>query len=422
MRMRTIYWAGIALTAVTARLCCPSVCGAQAPQACQYVIDNLLPPAAANTAALDVQINSFVNIPEQEQCLWQLLDHGNALTEDMKNATVRTAVQKAFNTQKNINTTQTGSSPGSGGTTSAVSKPSTPMSAATEFGGITASTNAQTVTLQTPLDGIPRALASQGLVPYCSTPVMAVTLDGECISNGLLNKLDRIGVGVSLNTASSSKTASGSATGASQGTTQQVALTSLGTKVPSLAGVFVKFAVIKSNAKLKLPDPSTVVARPEGAAAAALMSDLGQNKNYSAWQECLRTKLRGAAADKRAEIFAKYYSQIVDVLLWNLPMDCGSTPHASKASETINPSTLPAPQRQFLDHLEEWIASAELVQARFDEALSKAAAAPIVSIEYDYDAPQNQPTNSTFKLVGSFSWPQPAKVPVAGTSSAPTPP
>lgn len=386
------------------------------------MIDNLLPPAAANTAALDVQINSFVNIPEQEQCLWQLLDHGNALTEDMKNATVRTAVQKAFNTQKNINTTQTGSSPGSGGTTSAVSKPSTPMSAATEFGGITASTNAQTVTLQTPLDGIPRALASQGLVPYCSTPVMAVTLDGECISNGLLNKLDRIGVGVSLNTASSSKTASGSATGASQGTTQQVALTSLGTKVPSLAGVFVKFAVIKSNAKLKLPDPSTVVARPEGAAAAALMSDLGQNKNYSAWQECLRTKLRGAAADKRAEIFAKYYSQIVDVLLWNLPMDCGSTPHASKASETINPSTLPAPQRQFLDHLEEWIASAELVQARFDEALSKAAAAPIVSIEYDYDAPQNQPTNSTFKLVGSFSWPQPAKVPVAGTSSAPTPP
>jgi hypothetical protein len=401
------------------------MCKAQAPQACQYVIDNLLPPTAANTADLDVQIKSFVNIPEQEQCLWQLLNRGDALTEDRKNATVRAAIQKAFNTQKNVNTTQTGSSPGSGGTTSAVSKPSTPMSAASEFGGITASTNAQTITLQTPLDGIPRALASQGLVPYCSTPVMAVTLDGECVSNSLLNRLDRIGVGVSLNTGSTSKTASGSAAGANQGTTQQVSLTSLGTKVPSLAGIFVKFAAVKSNAKVKLPDPSTVVARPEGAAAAALMSDLGKNKNYSAWQDCLLAKLRGAAAEQRAEVFAKYYSQIVDVLLWNLPMDCGSVPRVSKASETINPSTLPAPQREFLDHLEEWIASAELVQAKFDEAVSKAAAAPILSIEYDYNTPQNQPTNSTFKLVGSVSWGKavaPAGAPAKGSSPAPTPP
>jgi hypothetical protein len=229
-------------------------------------------------------------------------------------------------------------------------------------------------------------------------------------------------MGVSLITASTSKTASGSATGASQGATQQVSLSSLGTKVPSFGGVFVKFAAKKSNVKIKLPDPSTIVATPEAAAAAALMSDLGKNQNYSAWQDCLRTKLRGAARDERAEIFAKYYSQIVDVLLWNLPMDCGSTPRASKASETINPSTLPAPQRQFLDHLEEWIVSAELVQAKFDEAVSQAAAAPIVSIEYDYNTPQNQPTNSTFKLVGSFSWPEPAQARAAGSSSPPAPP
>lgn len=414
--------AGIALAAVTAWLLCPILCEAQTPPACQFVINSLSEPTDTNLRDLNVQINSFVNIPEQEQCLWQLINYGGALTEEMKNATVRAAVQKAFNAQKSINTVQTGSSPGSGGTTSAVSKPSTPMSAASEFGGITASASAQTVTLQTPLDGIPRALASRGLVPYCSTPVMTVTLDGECISNGLLSKLDRIGVGVSLNTGSAAQTARGSATGTSQGTAQQVSLTSMGTKVPTLAGAFVKFALIKSKAKLKLPDPSTIVATPEAAAAAALMSDLGQNENYAAWQDCLRTKLRGAAKDKRDEVFAKYYAQIVDVLLWQQPMDCSSTPRASTASNTINPSTLAAPQRQFLDHLEEWIASAELVQAKFDEAVSKAAAAPIVSIEYDYNTPPNQPTNSTFKLVGSFSWPQPDKAAVAGSAPAPTPP
>jgi hypothetical protein len=250
---------------------------------------------------------------------------------------------------------------------------------------------------------------------------MAVTLDGECISNSLLDKLDRIGVGISLNTSSTSKTASGSATGASQGSTQQVSLTSLGTNVPSLAGVFIKVAVKKSNAKITLPDPSTITSAPEGAAAAALMSDLGRNTNYPIWQDCLRAKLRGAAPNERAAIFAKYYAQIVDVLFWNLTVDCSAVPRVSKASEVINLSDLAQQQRQFLDHLEEWIASAELVQAQFDEKVSKATAAPIVSIEYDYNTPQNQPTNSNFKLVGSFGWGQLATPPTR-TSSAPTPP
>jgi hypothetical protein len=152
---KTNILSGLMLSAFAGTLLCPSLCEAQTPQACQYVMDHLLTPTAANSAALEMQINSFVNIPEQEQCFWQLLNNGDALTTDRKNATVRAAVQRAFNTQKSVNTTQTGSSPGSGGTTSAVSKPNTPLSAATEFGGITASTKAQTMTLQTPLDGIP---------------------------------------------------------------------------------------------------------------------------------------------------------------------------------------------------------------------------------------------------------------------------
>jgi len=425
MKIKTLYWLVTAVIPIAVFLLGALPSSAQAPQACQYVLGNLLPPTPENQDALRVQINSFVNIPEQEQCLWQLLNKDGALTNDRQNATVRAAVQKAFETQKNVTTTQTGSAPGSGGATSAVSKPSTPMSAATEFGGISASTNAQTLTLQTPLDGIPRALASHGMIPYCSTPVMAVTLDGKCVSNRLLSKLDRIGLGVSLNTSSTSKTASGTATGTSQGTTQQVSLTSLGTKVPSFAGVFVKITAIKGNAKVKLPDPSKVVAKPEAAAAAALLGDLAVNKNYSAWQDCLRTKLAAVPAAQRAAVFTEYYSQIVDVLFWNLPMDCTATPKVSKASEAINPSTLPASQRAFLDHLETWLASAELVQANFDQVLTETAASPLLSVEYDYNTPQNQPSNSTFKLVGSFSLGQAVAPPAAsstGSSSAPTKP
>jgi hypothetical protein len=45
--------------------------------------------------------------------------------------------------------------------------------------------------------------------------------------------------------------------------------------------------------------------------------------------------------------------------------------------------------------------------------VNQKAAAAILSFEYDFNTPQNQPTNSILKLVGSKSWPKPK----GGTSS-----
>jgi hypothetical protein len=398
---------------------------AQVPKGCQDTMSHWVDQGVPG---LDVQLNNFVNLPEQVPCLWQLLDKDGTLAEDRHNATVRAIVQKAFETQKSVNTTQAGSATGSGGTTSAVSKPTTPTSASTEFGGITSSTNSQTLTLQSPLDGIPRALASHGLIPYCSTPVMAVTLDGKCASNGLLRKLDRIGLGVSLNTSATSKSASGTATGTGQGTTQQVSLSSLGTKTPSLAGVFVKYALRRATAKVtKLPDPTQIVAKPQDARTAAITADLKKFAGYADWQSCVRIKMNAAPADQRAVVFAQYYARIVDVLFRDMDpgTDCSKLTPLANEPETIDPKSLSGTKRDLLNDLEAWIAAADIVQAEFDRVLTETAAAPLVSIEYDYNTPQNQPTNSTFKLVASFGWGKavaPAGASAKGSSPAPTKP
>jgi hypothetical protein len=45
-----------------------------------------------------------------------------------------------------------------------------------------------------------------------------------------------------------------------------------------------------------------------------------------------------------------------------------------------------------------------ITEAQFDSEVFNALGAPILSFEYDYTTPQNQESNSTFKLVGSKGW------------------
>jgi len=46
----------------------------------------------------------------------------------------------------------------------------------------------------------------------------------------------------------------------------------------------------------------------------------------------------------------------------------------------------------------------EITEAKFDSDVFNALATPILSFEYDYTTPQNQESNSTFKLIGSKGW------------------
>lgn len=298
--------------------------------------------------------------------------------------------------ERQTNLTQPGSAPGSGGTTSTVSKPATPLSLATEYGGITSSTKGQTVTLQMSLDSIPRALAANGDIPYCSNPLVVISGQG-CISKSTIDYLARVGVGVSENTSPGTKNVTGSAVGVSQGSAQEVTLSSVGNQAPSLASAFIKYQFIKASVSQGgLPTIDTNVKNKADQVADArdkLLTDMPPA--YKTWHDCFIRKMRESSVEKRGETFQKCYPQIADILAGNQVTLCDNT--------TV-PRASPQVSATALADLVTYIAASESLQAAYDAAVAAKAGDSPLTGEIDYNTPQDQPVNWTAKLVGSFTF------------------
>jgi hypothetical protein len=403
MRSNLLPFLGVLVSSVTFLAGAKNCAAQKPPEECAAILSEIGP---AGTGDFEVQIKSFTNVGAKPECFWQLATN---------NAPLRPSVlRSAYLAQKKVNTTQAGAASGSGGTTSAISKPITPLSLATEYGGITSSTNAQTVTLQAPLDGIPRALATHGLVSYCSTQIVSVP---GCVQGKVLDKLNRFGVGVSMNTAAPSTKTSGATTGSAQGATQPVSLSSLGSQSPSLAGVFAKVTILRGTPKL--PDISSLspYGKAQADAAGQLVAYLSGNHNYEDWQLCVQGKLRSAARRDRVDAFNKYYAQIVGVLFRGATVDCSDNPSPNTA--VVTAEAMNAQELKLYQYMQGYLAAAELTRANFDAAVLAAAAAPVLGFEYDLNTPQSQPTNSTFKLVGSVGWPTPPATANSSNATAP---
>jgi hypothetical protein len=319
--------------------------------------------------------------------------------------------------QKNASTIQTGAPAGSNGTTSAVSKPITPLSLATEYGGITSSTSNQTMTLQTTLDGIPSALATHGISPYCISPL--VTIPG-CVSRKNLQLLNRFGVGVTANTSSSSQNVKGTAAPA-QGTAQPASLTSAGTTAASLSSVFAKTTIWRGAYKLPAQGPPGKNLEAAKFVLAYGLSDLDlappdkENppklmtlltwKNYRDWQRtCVariftKEKLKSASTSEINDLFFRYYARIVGILFRGQSGACSSTSPPDLVTGDALIAKPDTPQgKELVSAFETYIAAASLFEAQLDQMVL-AAAAPVLSFEYDYNTPVNQPTTSTVKLL-----------------------
>src|SRR5271163_2074281 len=113
------------------------------PPACAYEMQQSI-DRKLSSSQIKQLLTDVANSPI---CLWEIAFHSEIVDK---------ALATAAAAQKSTGTTQLGSSGSSPGTTSAVSKPNTLLSLASEYGGLTSSVNNQTVTLQTTLDGVPR--------------------------------------------------------------------------------------------------------------------------------------------------------------------------------------------------------------------------------------------------------------------------
>jgi hypothetical protein len=392
------------------------------PKACTALMTSIVQDHVDPNAFADLRGSSII-------CFWEL-------------ALVHVATSDALHTQaalqKRVSTIQTGAPSGINGTTSAVSKPFTPISLATEYGGITTSSSNQTMTLQAPLDGIPAALVSHGFVGYCWSPVVSIP---GCVSASHLQWLNRFSVGVSANTTTSSQNVKGTAS-PSTTTAQPASLTTAGSASPSLASVFTKVNLVRGGGALTLP----ANVKQEGTAVndaqehiiqalRKLRADEMTDSSFNSWSACIRTQFRAdriAHSAEQATQFYMYWAQLVGILFAPDKMDkinCDSADMLTqqqidalqltmaqrnawygpwkKDPKTPIPTDPKSPQYvayyrvKLIDAVDEYIAATELFEAETDKLVRSLA--PMLSLEYDYNTPVNQPTTSTAKLLLSYA-------------------
>jgi hypothetical protein len=354
------------------------------PPACQRILTDI--------AERGMQPDDLADLSKAALCFWEQFSGSEHQ--------IQAALKVAGEAEKKASTTQTGAPSSSNGTTSAISKPITPLSLATEYGGITSSTSNQTMTLQTTLDGIPQAIIGRGARPYCWSPTVTIP---ECIKANTLARLNHFGLGVTANTSQSSQNAIGTAAPA-QGTAQMASLTSAGSTAPSFASAFAKYAIVRGTFQIPTSMPDGIDLNMAGAEIRKALADPAILANYNFWQSsCIQGRFTaGNLADKanRERLYAQYFAQIGAILFKNAPPACDSS---APVLSTVDPvlseqaPSWPQWQKDIANAVNNYIADTSVFEAQ----MQKATSSPILSIEYDYNTQQNQPTTSTLKVIGS---------------------
>lgn len=307
---------------------------------------------------------------------------------------------------------QNGSTAGSGGGTDLTSKglAAKTLSVAAEYGGLTQSVNGQTVTLSGSLGGIPTALIKQGIVDDCD----GVQIPGvPCLSNGMINNLNRLSYSVAFNTGASSQSVSGTASSSSSSssTAQPTVFTAAGNTISSATGKFVLLPgasasiadTVKAINSLG-PKSFAGLTAAQRALFTTFETDFGEltkpgdaadriaaSDRVKQWR--IKTAQLVLAADSTSRTAGKSGEPPVDV--WAGQADAlmeALCPAASAGSAACRVKVLKEASDYALA-----VSGYKAAAAGYVESLRKA---PLLTFEYDYNRPASQPTNSTFRLVG----------------------
>jgi hypothetical protein len=371
-------------------------------QSCSEVIRGAA--AKANNGD-DSDLTALLSFDQDTPCLVGLI-----LTT--KSAALTAAEVKQIESQIRAAFQQNGSSSGTAGSTNLTSKGTAAqlLSLAAEYGALTESTSGSTVTLQGSVGGIPASLEKELGLPPCGSPVKS--MDSVCISNGWINALNRVSYSVGFNTSQTAQSVTGAATSsASTSSAQQATFTANGQTLSSVTAKAVIIqapaanasAVTTAIAKLTSASSSVVADQTLQAARKKLAADCENalsphpvpgkpatpnnipNKTLTWAKEAYET-LKGANTSDAGAFSKAWYglgSDLIDSLEHDtVDKNCG----ANYASDTISVAS----------SLNAYLASLN----SFIEGLR---GTPVLSMEYDYNTPASQPSNSTIRLIGQYS-------------------
>ena len=274
---------------------------------------------------------------------------------------------------------QAGSSSGTGGTTSIVSKGTTArvLALAAEYGALRESVNNQVVTVQGSLDGIPSVLVRQDVFPYC--PPDYVNQPG-CVHQSLLGVLRRFSYSVSFNTTQNSNV-SGVA-GQQQGSAAPVTFATNSKQIAAVSGRLVAWSARDATSKeyetqwnQQLKDNADLQSAAQDLAMnlQTLLSNVEDTPEYLAWFTEAQRALTMADNTDLDTQWGIQASHLIDMI-------------KTKHPEVVDQA---ATFRQ------------ALLRYRFEEDtfVESIANKPVLTLEYDNNRPILQPTTSTFRLI-----------------------
>ena len=276
---------------------------------------------------------------------------------------------------------QAGSSSGTGGTSSLVSKGVTAQvfSLAAEYGALRESVNGQVVTLQGSLEAVPAILVRQRILPYCPSDYSPLA---TCLNQPLFRFLRRISYSASFNTTQNGQSVTGTATGGATGTAQPATFVANQRQLASAGGRVMLWSTRDATSQEFQQQWSLQLKQQLDLAAAgddlvgklqSLLGDLEDSPQYSAWFKDTEEQLL-AASDEQLDIqWAIAASKLVDL--------------ARVQNPAIN------------DRAQQYGFALRRFRFEEDSFVESLASKPVLTFEYNNNRPANQDPMSTFRLI-----------------------
>ena len=283
---------------------------------------------------------------------------------------------------------QQGSSLNSTGSANAVSKPSGPTSVAQEFGGLGLNSGTSSTTLSIAPGTTLTDLAVNGGIIICDAVVTQ-----DCVSPNLVKALTPLTLKVTANTTTGSQTATGTPTtpSGSSSPAQPVTLKSHGSSIPSFSGFTVQYGLIapkKAQAAIQ-QGPASVRAYSEELLDANSFQDaLDACQAFAQWQKEAEPAI--AAEYGRVHSNADNAAALTDVIRQQ---------YQNLAAQMEKDATCQDAIAKFNK-----LFGAILAAESYDTFVAAGATkyVPALSLEYDLNTPQNQPSYSSLKATGTL--------------------
>jgi hypothetical protein len=330
---------------------------------------------------------------------------GNAL--DQLQRKVETEIVKGVKTMSQ----QTGSGPGTGGSTNLTAKGVAAkfLSVASEYGALTESTSGQTTTVNGTLAGVPVALMKKGIAEECSTKLLQV----PCFKHDAVDYLGRISYSVSYDTSQSGQTISGTAVGSLSGTTQEVKTSGSSHSINAVSGKWVIIQGASSSKDIQtalgnLAGKETAAQKASEAAAYLQGIELNNSQDrFSTFQMENAGRLAKDMSDdptgeKAVADWATMGTSLVELLDPKLTADV-------EGENAANSDVIKNAVQLAIDY------SAYL--AMEEDAAIAVAKPAYLTFEYDENRPANQPANSVFRGIFQHKIGQQASITINGAIS-----